>query len=53
MQESRASRVRGNRFYSELVAGDTSLIEAYNGKSAWHGTANGEFATLVGAPRRR
>ncbi len=38
-----------NRFYSELVAGDTSLIEAYNGKSAWHRTANGEFATLVGA----
>jgi hypothetical protein len=38
-----------NRFYSELVAGDTNLIEAYNGKSAWHRTANGEFATLVGA----
>src|SRR5258708_2270182 len=38
-----------NRFYSELVAGDTSLVEAYNGKSAWHRTANGEFATLVGA----
>jgi hypothetical protein len=37
-----------NRFYSELVAGDTNLIEAYNGKSAWHRTANGEFATLVG-----
>jgi len=38
-----------NRYYSELVAGDTSLIEAYNGKSAWHRTANGEFGTLVGA----
>ena len=38
-----------NRFYSELVAGDTSLIEAYNGKSAWHRAANGEFSTLVGA----
>src|ERR1700674_79740 len=38
-----------NRFYSELVAGDTNLIEAYNGKSAWHRTTNGEFATLVGA----
>src|SRR6202171_4542915 len=38
-----------NRYYSELVAGDTSLIEAYNGKSAWHRTTNGEFATLVGA----
>jgi hypothetical protein len=38
-----------NRYYSELITGDTSLIEAYNGKSAWHRTANGEFATLVGA----
>ncbi len=38
-----------NRFYSEIVAGDTNLIEAYNGKSAWHRTASGEFATLVGA----
>jgi hypothetical protein len=38
-----------NRYYSELVVGDTSLIEAYNGKSAWHRTANGEFGTLVGA----
>src|SRR5258708_9249039 len=38
-----------NRFYSELVAGDTTLIEAYNGKSAWRRSANGEFATLVGA----
>jgi hypothetical protein len=38
-----------NRYYSEVVAGDTSLIEAYNGKSAWRRTANGEFATLVGA----
>lgn len=38
-----------NRYYSELVIGDVSLIEAYNGKSAWHRTANGEFSTLVGA----
>src|SRR6202007_1698959 len=38
-----------NRYYSELVVGDTSLIEAYNGKSAWHRTTTGEFATLVGA----
>jgi len=37
-----------NRYYSELVAGDTSWIEAYNGKSAWHRTANGEISTLVG-----
>jgi hypothetical protein len=38
-----------NRYYSELVVGDTNLIEAYNGKSAWHRTATGDFATLVGA----
>ncbi len=38
-----------NRYYSELVIGDVSLIEAYNGKSAWHRTAIGEFSTLVGA----
>jgi hypothetical protein len=38
-----------NRYYSELVSGDTSLIEAYNGKSAWHRTASGELATVVGA----
>ena len=38
-----------NRYYSEIVLGDTSLIEAYNGKSAWHRAANGEFSTLVGA----
>src|SRR5690348_17377364 len=38
-----------NRYYSEIVAGDTSLIEAYNGKSAWRRSANGDFATLVGA----
>jgi hypothetical protein len=38
-----------NRYYSELVAGDNSWIEAYNGKSAWHRTANGEYITLVGA----
>src|ERR1700681_695160 len=38
-----------NRYYSELVAGDISWIEAYNGKSAWHRTAGGEISTLVGA----
>ena len=37
-----------NRYYSELVAGDTNWIEAYNGKSAWHRTTNGEISTLVG-----
>jgi hypothetical protein len=38
-----------NRYYSELVVGDTSWIEAYNGKSAWHRASNGEISTLVGA----
>ncbi len=38
-----------NRYYSELVIGDKNLIEAYNGKSAWHRNAAGEIATLVGA----
>jgi len=37
-----------NRYYSELLLGDTSEIEAYNGKSAWHRTTDGEFSTLVG-----
>jgi hypothetical protein len=38
-----------NRYYLELVVGDQNLIEAYNGKSAWHRDASGELATLVGA----
>jgi hypothetical protein len=37
-----------NRYYSELLAGEENLIEAYNGKSAWHRNAAGELATLVG-----
>jgi hypothetical protein len=37
-----------NRYYSELVTGDKNLIEAYNGKSAWHQNAAGEIGTLVG-----
>jgi hypothetical protein len=37
-----------NRYYSELVAGDVTLIEAYNGKSAWHQMAGGDLATLTG-----
>jgi hypothetical protein len=37
-----------NRYYSELLVGDKNLIEAYNGKSAWHQTATGELGTLVG-----
>jgi len=38
-----------NRYYTELVSGDVTVIEAYNGKSAWHQIANGELATLTGA----
>jgi hypothetical protein len=38
-----------NRYYSELVVGDSTLIEAYNGKSAWHQHAPGEITTMVGA----
>jgi hypothetical protein len=37
-----------NRYYSELVAGDKSWIEAYNGKSAWHENGAGEVATFLG-----
>ena len=38
-----------NRYYSELVLGDRTLIEAYNGKSAWHQNTAGEITTMVGA----
>jgi hypothetical protein len=38
-----------NRYYSELVVGDRAVIEAYNGKSAWHRNAAGEISTLVAA----
>jgi hypothetical protein len=37
-----------NRYYSELLVGDKNLIEAYNGKSAWHQNSAGELGTLVG-----
>jgi hypothetical protein len=37
-----------NRYYSELVLNDKNVIEAYNGKSAWHQTAAGELGTLLG-----
>jgi hypothetical protein len=37
-----------NRYYSELLVDDRNLIEAYNGKSAWHQDAAGELGTLVG-----
>jgi hypothetical protein len=38
-----------NRYYMELLVGDQNLIEAYNGKSAWHRDASGELGTLVGS----
>ncbi len=38
-----------NRSYMELLVGDQNLIEAYNGKSAWHRDAGGELGTLVGS----
>jgi hypothetical protein len=37
-----------NRYYSELVIGDQNVVEAYNGKSAWHREKNGDITTLVG-----
>jgi hypothetical protein len=37
-----------NSYYSELVAGDKSWIEAYNGKSAWRENGAGEVATFLG-----
>ena len=37
-----------NRYYSELRTADKTLIEAYNGKSAWHHDAAGEISTLLG-----
>ena len=37
-----------NRYYSELIVGDKNLIEAYNGKSAWHQNEAGEIGTLLG-----
>jgi hypothetical protein len=37
-----------NRYYLELLVGEQNLIEAYNGKSAWHRNQAGELGTLVG-----
>jgi hypothetical protein len=37
-----------NRYYSEMVMGDQSWIESFNGKSAWHQNAAGEISTMVG-----
>jgi hypothetical protein len=37
-----------NRLYSELLVGEHGIIEAYNGKSAWHRANDGMLATLTG-----
>jgi hypothetical protein len=37
-----------NRYYSEIRADGKTLIDAYNGKSAWHQTESGELSTLLG-----
>jgi hypothetical protein len=37
-----------NRYYSEMVAGDKSWIDSFNGKSAWRQDAHGAIGTLVG-----
>jgi hypothetical protein len=37
-----------NRYYSEIRAGGKTLIESYNGKSAWHQVESGEMNTLLG-----
>jgi hypothetical protein len=37
-----------NRFYSEIRYDGKTLIESYNGKSAWHQTEGGEINTLLG-----
>jgi hypothetical protein len=37
-----------NRLYMEFRDGGKTLIEAYNGKSAWHESESGEIATLLG-----
>src|SRR5262252_5044514 len=37
-----------NRYYMEIIVGEQPEILAYNGKSAWHLSAKGEAATLLG-----
>ncbi len=37
-----------NRYYTEVRTEGKTLIEAYNGKSAWHRTESGELATFLG-----
>jgi len=37
-----------NRHYTEIQSEGKTLIESYNGKSAWHQAEAGEIATLLG-----
>ncbi|HTZ32679.1 MAG TPA: hypothetical protein VMH31_09490 [Methylomirabilota bacterium] len=37
-----------NRYYTEWRSGGKTLIEAYNGKSAWRESGAGDLATLLG-----
>ncbi len=37
-----------NRYYTEIQSEGKTLIESYNGKSAWHQTETGEIGTLLG-----
>ena len=37
-----------NRYYTELRTAGGTLIEAYNGKSAWHQNESGELSTFLG-----
>jgi outer membrane lipoprotein-sorting protein len=37
-----------NRYYTELRTGGQTLIESYNGKSAWRHSGTGESSTLLG-----
>jgi len=39
-----------NRYYVEIRNEGKTLIESYNGKSAWHETEGGEISTLLGEP---
>jgi hypothetical protein len=38
-----------NRYYSEIRSNGKTLIESYNGKSAWQQVENGETNTLLGS----
>jgi hypothetical protein len=37
-----------NRYYTELQSEGKTVIEAYNGKSAWHEAESGEISTFLG-----